>query len=123
MICRDHPPTAFTGHIFVSDVPKAWTWEPQQLRHVFGSDIIDAMKTLQHLEKLRVRAGVWLTTALVAGLLEASPQLQKVDFRESGMRRNMEWAVRGGKADVEMIICGMARKGTISPRPGAIVTN
>ena len=35
---------------------------------------------------------------------DAGERLTRVDFRESGMQRDVRWAIRGSRAEVERIV-------------------
>ncbi|CAG8952323.1 hypothetical protein HYFRA_00001068 [Hymenoscyphus fraxineus] len=50
------PPTATTKMVFVSDVPKSWTWASDDLKPVYADDIIRAIVGLSELEVLKARA-------------------------------------------------------------------
>ncbi|KAH6670092.1 hypothetical protein B0J14DRAFT_597850 [Halenospora varia] len=105
-------PTTTHGQIFVSDVPKSHTWESKDLMPVHTDDIIKCCIELQLLESIKFKECVWLSTIRVAKLLDEAPRavqfsdggLRRVDFRESGMNREVRWAVRGSREDVEKIV-------------------
>lgn len=47
---------------------------------------------------------LWLTTQSVVDILEGCWALEEVDFRESGMNRDVRWAVKGRVEDVARIV-------------------
>lgn len=108
------PPTASTNLIFVSDVPKSWTWANDDLKPFYADDIVRVIVKLNELEVLKARACTWLTTLRVEKLMveasrgeewqEGEGGLRKVDFRESGMQKDVRWAVEGTREDVERIV-------------------
>lgn len=79
---------------------------------VYADDIIKCCIELQLLESVKFKECVWLSTVRVAKLLDEAPRpvpfsdggLRKVDFRESGMNRDVRWAVRGSRGEVERIV-------------------
>lgn len=98
-----HPSTAFTSLIFVSDVPKSWTWRPKDLQQVHGRDIIDYMTNLPQLEKVRIKKGFWLSTELVRRMVDECGRLQMLNLRESGMKQKMPWAIKGTRGELKAI--------------------
>lgn len=91
-----YPPTASSGYIFVSDVSQLYSWSRNHIRSVAASDIIDALCALKHLTTLSVRSATWLSERLVVKLLrESGAPLSKLDFRNSGLARDLDWAVQG----------------------------
>ncbi|KAH8820405.1 hypothetical protein F5884DRAFT_47442 [Xylogone sp. PMI_703] len=101
---ESHPPTAFTGLIFVSDVPKSWTWRANELTTVFANEIIFWLMKLEYLETLIARNSLWLTTAGVSLIMTQCQSLKYVDFTASGMAMNVRWATEGSKSEVEKIV-------------------
>ncbi|RDW84424.1 hypothetical protein BP6252_02014 [Coleophoma cylindrospora] len=100
---ENHKPTTFTGLIFVSDVPKAFTWQANELLPMTYDEIIDSLMNLQHLETIKAKNFLWLNTHKVRSLM-SNRSLKEVDFRESGMEKNVKWAIRGSKTDVQKIL-------------------
>ncbi|KAI9848630.1 MAG: hypothetical protein M1838_000469 [Thelocarpon superellum] len=95
-----HRPTAFTSLIFVSDVPKSWTWRATEIRSVKVTDLVEAMVRLPRLECLRIKKGLWLTSDLVTRLVSTSPSLHKANFRGSGLGSGLSWAIKGGRQEI-----------------------
>ncbi|KAI9812100.1 MAG: hypothetical protein M1832_000611 [Thelocarpon impressellum] len=95
-----HPPSAFTSLIYVSDIPKSWTWRPSELEALSGTDIVEAMIKLPRLESVRIKKGLWLSTNLVTRLVRDCPRLATVNFRSSGMGPGLKWAVKSSRAEV-----------------------
>ena len=107
-----HPPTAFTSLIFVSDVPKSWTWRPKDLQQVHGKDIVEYMTNLPQLERVRIKKGFWLSTDLVRQMVEDCGRLRMLNLRESGMKQKMPWAIKGTREELKEVL---SRE--ISPEP------
>ena len=99
-----HPPTAFTSLIFVSDVPKSWTWRPKDLQQVHGKDIVDYMTNLPQLERVRIKKGFWLSTELVKRMVDECGRLQMLNLRESGMKQKMPWAIKGTREKLKEVL-------------------
>jgi hypothetical protein len=93
-------PTAFTKLIFVSDVPKSYTWHPSEIQSISGANIAESIVKLPQLESIRIKKGTWLSTELVTILVRRCPKLEKVNFKESGMMQGMKWAIRGSKDEL-----------------------
>ncbi|KAL3418643.1 hypothetical protein PVAG01_10359 [Phlyctema vagabunda] len=100
---ESHPATTFTGLIFVSDVPKAFTWQANELLPMTYDEIIDGLMNLQHLEILNARSFLWLSAPKVRSLV-FNRSLKEVDFRDSGMEKGSRWAIKGSKADLQKIL-------------------
>lgn len=98
----DHPPTAHTNLIYVSDV-KSWTWD-DQLTPIYANEIIDWLRKLPLLDTFYAKKFLWLTTTMISDLMIDSWKLEKVDFRESGMLKDMRWQIKGLRMEVERII-------------------
>ncbi|KAI9880315.1 MAG: hypothetical protein M1830_004194 [Pleopsidium flavum] len=99
-----HPPTASTSLIFVSDVPKSWTWRPMDLQQMYGTDIIKYMTNLPQLETIRIKKGFWLSTELVKRIVEDCSRLLQLNLSESGMKQKMPWAIKGTKKEISDIL-------------------
>ncbi|RDL38526.1 uncharacterized protein BP5553_02866 [Venustampulla echinocandica] len=98
-------PTATQGLLFVSDVPKSWTWASSDLQPVYAEEVVRWVCRLVELESLNARACLWLTTVRVEKLMSsAQNSLKRVDFRESGMQKEVRWALKGNKSEVERIV-------------------
>ncbi|KAI9740362.1 MAG: hypothetical protein M1834_004941 [Cirrosporium novae-zelandiae] len=88
-------PASFTGLVFVSDIPKSWTWKPYEIQKVYDWAIIDKLTRLPLLEKISIRGSYWVTNDMIRKIKENCGKLRHVDFRESGMNSNMKWAIQG----------------------------
>ncbi|KAF4627929.1 hypothetical protein G7Y89_g10221 [Cudoniella acicularis] len=73
------------GLLFVSDVPKSWTWASSDLTPVYADEVVRWV--LMRGERMRRDRG-----------------LSRVDFRESGMTKDIRWAVKGTRDEVEKIV-------------------
>lgn len=112
---------------FVSDVPKSWTWQSSELVAVYADEIIAWLERLGDLESLKARGCVWLTTDRLLKLFgevpggnrdesgakgdgtamreeRRKPGLKRVDFRESGMQKDVRWAIKGDAGLVARIV-------------------
>ncbi|TAQ91466.1 hypothetical protein B7494_g169 [Chlorociboria aeruginascens] len=99
-----YPASSTTSLIFVSDVPKSWTWRSSELTPIYADEIISWLKGLAELEVMKAKNFLWLNTQRVAVLMSECRALRKVDFRESGMQRDVRWAVKGSKEEVARIV-------------------
>jgi hypothetical protein len=81
----EHPATTWTGMIYVSDIQRSWTWEPQELVPIYNMYIIDQLRKLKQLETFIAYNFISLSTLMAQNLVESCPQLRWVDFRKSGM--------------------------------------
>ena len=98
------PPTANSGLVFLSDMPRLWPWPSSELVHITADGIVNALTAMGDLEVVKARNCLWLTTARVERLLRKSGQkLRKVDLRESGLDKEIRWAVKGERREVERI--------------------
>lgn len=94
-----------TGLVFVSDVAGSWTWTSRGLMAVGADEVVRWVCGLGELRVLRARGCVWLTTFRVGRLMEGAGRgLLKVDFRESGMQKDVRWAVKKSRGEVEKIV-------------------
>jgi hypothetical protein len=107
-------PTAFTGLIFVSDVPKSNTWHRDEIKPARSSDLVESLVKLPQLERLKIRKGFWLTTGHVKIIVTRGEKLQRLNLKESGMTRGKRWAIRGTREDVEF---GLVCEESASPPP------
>ncbi len=107
-----YPPTAFTSLIFVSDVPKSWTWAPNETKPLSGADIVDSMTRQPLLENVRIKKGLWLSTELITRIVNDCPRLQRLSLRGSGMRQDTCWAIKGSKDEVAAILRSEASRPT-----------
>ncbi|KAI9713309.1 MAG: hypothetical protein M1812_006668 [Candelaria pacifica] len=99
-----YPATAFTSLIFVSDVPKSWTWAPTETTPLSGADIVDSIIQQPLLESIRIKKGLWLSTELITRIVNDCPRLQRLSLRQSGMRQGASWAIKGSKDEVAAIL-------------------
>jgi hypothetical protein len=115
-VVRDsrYPPTTWTSQIYVSDVPKSWTWKAEELQPIHNIYIVDQLRKLPYLETVIANNSVSLSTAMIQELVDGCLSLKWVDFRNSGLERK-PWAVRGRMADVVAIIRKMEEEGMGSP--------
>lgn len=103
-----YPLTAHTGLLFVSDVPKSWTWrDTDNLTKIPLHKITQDIAQLPLLEKIRIRGSYWLGAEDVKIILDDSKTLQRVDFRGSGMGIGLPWAVEGVAEVVRSIVDAM----------------
>lgn len=97
-------PTAFTGELFVSDVPKLYNWSDSETKSVnVGKDLIDAILALTELEVLRLRKLVWVSKQIADRICRDAASkncLSVVDLRECGMTRDVSWAISGDLRDL-----------------------
>lgn len=97
-------PTAFTKLIFVSDVPKSWTWRTTEIQSISGTNIVESIVKLPQLESIRIKKGVWLSTDLITTLVRRCPKLETVNFKGSGMAQGMKWAIKGSRDELRQIL-------------------
>jgi len=96
--------------VYVSDVPKSWSWESGELLPISADHILTSILSLPSLESLKAKNCLWLTTARVERMMkEVGDRLLWVDFRESGMQKDVRWAVKGTRAEVEKIVAEVIR--------------
>ncbi|RPB02389.1 hypothetical protein L873DRAFT_1834216 [Choiromyces venosus 120613-1] len=100
-----YKPVAFTGLLFVSDVPKSFTWKEDDTKPLHASiDLVEAILSLKNLEKLKIKGGLWVTRDVAKRIVEKCEKLEKIDFRECGMYKDNSWAVKGQKEKVKEVI-------------------
>lgn len=96
-----YPITSLSGHIFVSDVACLNTWLPQDVCPVHPTDLVEALCELRFLVTLNVKSATWLTTDLVRRFIDKAESvrftgtLRVLDFTDSGLAKNLKWAVQG----------------------------
>lgn len=96
---------AFTGLLFVSDVPKSFTWEVNDTRPLHASiDLVEAVLSLKCLGILKIKGGLWITRDIARRIVGECEKLEMVDFRECGMHKDHRWAIEGQKDKVKAII-------------------
>lgn len=109
----DYPPNAWTGLIYVSDVPKSWTskswtWKSDELRPVYNMHVVEQLVKLEHLETIIAANWVGLSTGMVRELVNLGQgSLEKVDFMGSGLEKEKAWAIKGSRKEVKEIIAKM----------------
>jgi hypothetical protein len=118
VVDKDYPPSAWTDAIFVSDVPKSWTWKSHELRPIYNGFIIEQLRKLAHLERVTARNSVFLSTVMVRELVEGSASLRWVDFEGSGMEAGKAWARKGTKEEILAVIREMEKSKPRSPGGG-----
>lgn len=103
-----YPLTAYTGLLFVSDVPKSWTWrDTDSLAKISIHELAENTAQLPLLDNIRIRGSYWLCAEDVKIVLYNSKMLQRVDFRGSGMGIGLPWAVEGVAEVVKSIVDSM----------------
>ncbi|KFX96828.1 hypothetical protein V490_03111, partial [Pseudogymnoascus sp. VKM F-3557] len=123
IIDDNYPPSAWTNTIYVSDLPKAWSWNSPELQPIYNIYIIDQLRKLKHLETVIANNGVFLSTLMIQELVDgAHPSLKNVDFEHSGMSRAQPWAIKGKREEVVKIIRDMEKTTPRSPDPRSIAT-
>jgi hypothetical protein len=100
----EHPPTTWTGMIYVSDIQRSWTWEPQELVPIYNMYIVDQLRKLKQLETFIAYNFISLSTIMAQNLVESCPQLKWVDFRKSGMTLEQPWKIKGSRGQVATIL-------------------
>ncbi|KAK9471621.1 uncharacterized protein V1510DRAFT_419797 [Dipodascopsis tothii] len=114
-------PSTTSGDLFVSDVPKFYTWSDNETVSVsVKREVVDALLALSELETLKLRKLVWVTKDVAVRLAVHActgqrPVLTFVDLRECGMTRDVPWAVRGEPSALQtaLVDAGLAER----PRP------
>lgn len=86
--------------LYLSDVKKSNNWEFYRLAKVANATIILSLAGLQKLESVSLISANWINTKDVLMFLDCAESvkshgLQKLDLRESGMRRDLHWAREG----------------------------
>lgn len=69
----------------------------QQIR---TRDMVRHITKLPVLEILRIKKGFWLTREDVELLVTKCLRLERVNFRESGMKQNLGWARKGSRDEI-----------------------
>ncbi|PWW79198.1 hypothetical protein C7212DRAFT_272663 [Tuber magnatum] len=104
-ITSTYRPVASTGLLFVSDVPKSFTWKEGDTRPLHASvDLAEAILSLKCLKRLKIKGGLWVTRDVARRIVERSEKLEKVDFRECGMYKDICWAVEGQRDKIKEVI-------------------
>ncbi|KAF3919615.1 hypothetical protein ABW20_dc0104043 [Dactylellina cionopaga] len=97
-------PTAFTNLLFVSDVPKAYTWRSEETKAINAAvDIVNAVMKLRYLESFEAKHGVWLTSSIATKLVQGCPKVAW-DFRECGGYKGEKWAVKGSSKEIYALL-------------------
>lgn len=118
VVDHNYPPSAWTNTIYVSDVPKSWTWKSEELRPIYNIYIIDQLRKLKHLETVIANNSIFLSTLMIQELVDHSHEsLRYVDFAKSGMEREKPWAIKGSRDEVVKIIREMEETVPRSPDP------
>jgi hypothetical protein len=100
----EHRPTTWTGMIYVSDIQRSWTWEPQELLPIYDMYIIDQLRKLPQLETFTAYNFIPLSTLMAKNLVESCLQLKWVDFRKSGMTFEQPWKIKGSREQAATIL-------------------
>ncbi|KAK9468996.1 hypothetical protein V1512DRAFT_258383 [Lipomyces arxii] len=102
---RKYKPTAFTSLLFVSDVPKSYTWRENETVQVHAArELVSALLDLRELRSLKLRNLVWINKDVIKRIVgheRVKTTLEFVDFRECGMTRGKAWALAGNVSDFE----------------------
>ena len=105
IVCHvDHPPLTWTGMIYVSDIQRSWTWEPQELLPIYNMNIIDQLRKLPQLETFIAYNFIFLSTLIAQNVVESCLQLKWVDFRKSGMTLEQPRKIKGSREQVAAIL-------------------
>ncbi|KAK9453927.1 hypothetical protein V1511DRAFT_461737 [Dipodascopsis uninucleata] len=99
VLSHKYKPTAFTSLLFVSDVPKSYTWREHETAQVYAArDLVSAILELRELKTLKMKNLVWINKEVINKILRherLSQTLTYVDFRDCGMTRGKSWAMDG----------------------------
>lgn len=97
-------PTAASGLLFVSDVPKLYTWKPDEIVPVSPSDLVVAMLQLRDLHVLKLRKLMWVKRDSVSRLVNENNSLMHLDLSDSGLVRGARWAISGTVDDFRAVV-------------------
>lgn len=104
---RKFPITSASGYIFVSDVARLRAFPQHALKQVSISQLMNAIAGLRFLTTLNLGSATWLSKELVNRFLDTAESvqftqtLQTLDFRDSGLARDLEWAIQGTPEEVK----------------------
>lgn len=104
---RKFPITSASGYIFVSDVARPRAFPQHALKQVSISQLMDAIAGLRFLTTLNLGRATWLSKELVNRFLDTAESVQftqtlhSLDFRDSGLARDLEWAIQGTPEEVK----------------------
>ncbi len=92
------------GNIYVSDVPRTYTWEDTDITAISSNDIVKLLISLKYLKHLSLCNLTWLTQSTIEDIVVNSKAaergyLQYINASDSGMQRGLYWATRGHPAD------------------------
>ncbi|KAJ6257667.1 hypothetical protein Dda_7454 [Drechslerella dactyloides] len=94
-------PTAFTNLLFVSDVPKSYTWRSDETKALHAAvELVNAVTKLRYLESFEARRGVWLTSGIASRLVSGCVRAVEWDFRECGGYKGERWARKGSSEEI-----------------------
>ncbi|EPS38568.1 hypothetical protein H072_7688 [Dactylellina haptotyla CBS 200.50] len=97
-------PTTFTKLLFVSDVPKAYTWRSDETRAInAGVEVVEAILNLRYLETFYTKHGIWLTSNTATKLVQGNLKVEW-DFRECGGYKGEKWAVKGSSDEIYALL-------------------
>jgi hypothetical protein len=90
---------------YVSDQPNAYVWQTANLTPLYPDHVITALLSLTSLKSLKLKSCLWLSTDRVNRLIkEAGVHLKRVNFTGSGMQKEVRWAIKGSRQDVQKIV-------------------
>jgi hypothetical protein len=90
--------------VYVSDIQRSWTWEPQELVPIYNTYIVEQLRKPKQLETFIAYNLISLSTLMAQSLVESCPQLKWVDFRKSGMSLEQPWKIKGSREQVAAIL-------------------
>lgn len=97
-------PTASSGLLFVSDVPKLYTWKPDEIVPVSPADLVVAMLQLRDLQVLKLRKLMWVKRESVVRLVNENNSLVHLDLTDSGLVRGARWAIGGSVEELRQTL-------------------
>jgi len=93
---------------FVSNMQEYWTWQASELEPIYADILIGLVCQLRELEILEARHAEWLNISRARQVLgEAQREetgikgLRTVDFANSGLQKDLGWAIEGSGENVE----------------------
>ncbi|KAK6336318.1 hypothetical protein TWF696_001880 [Orbilia brochopaga] len=100
-----YKPTAFTTLLFVSDVPKSYTWRSEETKALHAAvELVNAVTKLRYLESFEARRGVWLTSGIASRLVSGCVRGVEWDFRECGGYKGERWARKGSSDEISGLL-------------------
>ncbi|KAK9478089.1 hypothetical protein V1514DRAFT_332190 [Lipomyces japonicus] len=97
---KKYVPTAFSSLLFVSDVPKSYTWHEDETTQVYSHrELVAALLELTELRSLKLRNLVWINKDVVSRIVNMPTlPLSYIDCRGCGMTRSNPWAIEGDRS-------------------------